>query len=186
MSCRNGNSGKGDIHTVREDKYTRDSILKEAKLRREKDKIIDVLEERVKVVIFALAGGNYAFYGDEVKEILSQANIFYVPGTPGFIQGVINVRGEIESVINLAALLGLPDSVKAVNSRILIAAGDEIRSGVLVESVEDVLDIPINSIKPPFSTLSQSLKGFITGEFIYSNKTVTLLSVRRIFEKISV
>ena len=168
------------------DKSKSDFVLEEAKLRREKDKIINIEEERVKVVIFTLSGGDYAFYGDEVKEILSQANIFYVPGTPRFIHGVINVRGEIESVINLAAFLGLPDSVKAANSRILIAAGDEIRSGVLVESVEDVLDIPVNSIKPPLPTLGQSIKGFIAGEFIYSNKTVTLLSVRRIFEKISV
>src|SRR5208337_5036116 len=118
----------------------RDFVLEEAKRRREKDKIINVEEERVKVVIFALAGGDYAFYGGEVKEILSQSNIFYVPGTPGFIHGVINVRGEIESVINLAAFLELPDRTKAVNSRILIAAVDGIRSGVLVESVEDVLD----------------------------------------------
>jgi purine-binding chemotaxis protein CheW len=168
------------------DKSKSDFVLEEAKLRREKDRIINIEEERVKVVIFTLSGGDYAFYGDEVKEILSHANIFYVPGTPGFIHGVINVRGEIESVINLAAFLGLPDSVKAVNSRILIAAGDEIRSGVLVESVEDVLDIPVNSVKPPLPTLGQSIKVFIAGEFIHSNKTVTLLSVRRIFEKMSV
>ncbi len=168
------------------DKHSRDFVLEEAKRRREKDEIVNVEEERVKVVIFALAGGDYAFYGSEVKEILSQSNIFYVPGTPGFIHGVINVRGEIESVINLAAFLGLPDSARAVNSRILIAVGEGIRSGVLVESVEDVLDIPVNSIKPPLATLSQSLKGFVTGEFIHGNKTVTLLSARRIFEKISV
>lgn len=152
----------------------------------QKPKIIDVEESKAKVVIFTLAGGEYAFFGSEVKEILSHANIFYVPGTPAFIEGVINVRGEIESVLNLTAFLGLPSSAKPGNSRILIAAGNEIRSGVLVDSVQDVLDIPESSIKPPLSTLADSIKGFIAGEFSYRDKTVTLLSVTRIFEKISI
>jgi purine-binding chemotaxis protein CheW len=168
------------------DKEKRELVLEEAKRRREKDRIVNVEADMTKVVIFTLAGGDYAFYGDEVKEILSHANIFYVPGTPGFISGVINVRGEIESVINLAAFLGLPDIVQTVNCRILIASGDEMRSGVLVESVEDVLDIPVNLIKPPLSTLSQSIRVFVTGEFVCGSKTVTLLSVKRIFEKISI
>ena len=168
------------------DKDRRDLVLEEAKRRREKDRIVNVEVERVKVVVFTLTGGDFAFYGNEVKEILSHANIFFVPGTPGFISGVINVRGEIESVINLAVFLGLQDIVQTGTCRILIAAGDEMRSGVLVESVEDVLDIPVSLIKPPLSTLSQSLKEFISGEFVCGNKTVTLLSVKRIFEKISI
>lgn len=152
----------------------------------EKAKIVDVEEAKKKVVIFVLAGGEYAFTGEEVREILSHANIFYVPGTPDFIEGVINVRGEIESVLNLSIFLGLPGGPNQVNSRILITAGNEIRSGVLVDSVLDVLDITESSIKPPLSTLSDSIKGFITGEFVHQNKTVTLLSVRKIFEKISI
>lgn len=162
-----------------------DLVLEGAKLRREKDKIISVEEEKVKLVVFTLSGALYAFYGSEVKEILAQANIFYVPGSPAFIHGVINVRGEIESVINLASFLELSDSGSAVNSRVLLAAGESMRSGVLVDSVEDVLDIPVSAIKPPLSTLSESLRGFIEGEFVHDGKTATLLSVKKIFDRVT-
>ena len=168
------------------DKFKSDLVLEEAKRRREKQRVVNVEEEKVKVVIFTLAGGRYAFYGCEVEEIFSRATIFYVPGAPDFIHGLINIRGDIESVINPNVFLGLPDSGKAQNSRILIASGEGIRSGVQVDSVEDVLDIPASSIKPPLSTLNASVREFVAGEFIHGDETVILLSAGKIFKKITV
>ncbi|MBF0558863.1 MAG: purine-binding chemotaxis protein CheW [Nitrospirae bacterium] len=164
-----------------------DLVLKEAERRREKNRIADVEEEKVKVVIFTLAGGWYAFSSGEIKEIISHANIFYVPGAPDFIHGLINIRGDIESVINLNMFLRLPDNVKAQSGRVLVAAVEGgIRSGILVDSVEDVLDIPASSVKSPLSTLNKSVREFVAGEFIHGRETVILLSVEKIFEKITV
>ena len=162
-----------------------DLILEEIMRRKEKEKIVNVEEKQVKVVIFSLRGEFYAFYGEYIKEILPLMTIHYVPGSPDFIPGVINVRGEIESVININRFLGLPDAPNPPGSRIALAVADGIRSGILVDSIEEVLDIPASLVKPPLDTLSKSIKEFVTGEFIHKEKLVTILDVGKIFGKIT-
>ena len=165
------------------DEHRTDNLVDALKKKRESSRLIDVDERKVKVVIFLLSSGLYAFYGEEVREILPAGNIFYVPGALENILGVINVRGDIESVINIHRVLGLPDSQKSGKSRIVIAQADDIRSGILVDSIEDVLDIPANSIRPPLSTIDISLKDFISGEIFYSNHNISILQAGTIFKK---
>ena len=169
-----------------DEKRKSDIILEEVKKRREREKIVDVEEERTKMVVFSLSDEYYAFYGDDIKEILPLVNIYYVPGSPDFILGVVNIRGDIESVLNISKFLGLPEPKQTKHSRIAVAARDDMRSGVLVDSIVDVIDVPVSSIKPPLSTLNSSIRDFVTGEMLYNNKNVTLLDVGKIFGKITV
>ena len=162
-----------------------DLILEEIMRRKEKERIVDVEEKKVKVVLFSLHGDFYAFYGEYIKEILPLMTIYYVPGSPEFILGVINVRGEIESVININRFLGLPDSVNSPSSRIALAVTDGIRSGILVDSIEEVLDVPASSVKPPLDTLLKSIKECVAGEFSHNGRLVTILDIGQIFGKIT-
>jgi purine-binding chemotaxis protein CheW len=162
-----------------------DLILKEIRKRKERDQIVDVEEKKVKVVIFSLQGESYAFYGEHIKEILPLMTVYFVPGAADYIPGVINNRGEIESVININRFLDLPDSTSTPGSRIALADTDGVRSGILVDSIEEVLDIPASAVKPPLDTLSKTIKEFVAGEFINNNKHVTILDVGKIFRKIS-
>jgi len=164
-------------------KQRTDDLLEEIKEKRKSNSIIDVDEKKIKVVVFSLSNGFYSFYGEEVREILPMCNIFYVPGAPEYILGVINVRGDIESVINIHRVLGLPDSKKLQKCRIVIAEADGIRSGILVDSIEDVLDIPANSIRPSLSTLDSSLKDFMSGETFCHNCNISILQAGAIFRK---
>ena len=157
-------------------------ILEQVKKRREEARILDVDEERVKLVVFTLLDRHYAFPGAEIKEILPLAKIAYVPGTPDYILGIINVRGDIESVLSGHGALGLPYSEPASGSRILIAESNGVRSGILVDSIEDVSDFPASSIRPPISILDSSIRDYVTGETSYNGKSTTVLSVERILK----
>lgn len=159
-------------------------ILDELKRRKIREKVIEVEEETLKAVIFSLLSELYAFKGPEVKEILPLVPVYYVPGSPDFIPGVINVRGDIESVINMNRLLGLPDSDPSVSNRIVIADSGAVRSGIIVDSVEDVIDIPASSIKPPIATLPAAIKDYIVGELMYRGRNVTVLDVGRLFGRL--
>jgi purine-binding chemotaxis protein CheW len=112
-------------------------------------------------------------------------SIFYVPGSPDFILGVINIRGDIESVIAINKFLGLSEPGVTQSSRIAIASTEEMRSGVLVDSIEDVVDIPVSALKLPIATLDQSQKEFVAGEFTYNEKNITLLDIGKIFGRIA-
>lgn len=160
-------------------------ILEEAKKRREKKKNVDVEEEKIKVVIFSLADKFCAFYGSDVKSILPYEEITYVPGCREFIMGIINVRGDIESVLNIHMFLDLPETEPASDSRLIIAAKENIRSAIFVDTVKDVIDIPKSAIKPPISTLGMAVREFVAGEFDYYGKNVTILDVGKIFGKIT-
>lgn len=168
-----------------DDKKRSDLIIKELKKRKEKEATVDVEKEHLKLVIFTLRGGLYAFPGSDVKEILPFMDIFPVPGAPDFIPGVINNRGDIESVINLNKFLGLPDSDRTPVSRIVMASKNGVRSGILVDQVLDVVDLPLNSIEPPLSTLDYAIMELVTGELIYNDRTVVMLDVSRLFERLA-
>ncbi len=164
-----------------------DRILEQLRKRSVREKVVDVEEEKVKLVIFSLADDYYAFYGGDVKEILlPPGDISYVPGAPDFVLGVINVRGDIESVVAINTFLSLPESKKTSQSRIAIAVKGGVRSGIMVDSIEDVLDVPVSGIKPPLSTLDAFKKECVTGEFIFNGKNVTVLDAGKIFGKLAV
>lgn len=158
-----------------------EQILDELKQKRPMEKTVEVEEDAVKVVIFSLPGGLYAFKGDEIKEILPLIPVYYVPGCPDFIPGVINVRGDIESVITINGFLGLPASKQSPASRIAIAKCGGVRSGVIVDSVEDVVDVPVSLIKPPIATLGEAAREFVAAELMYGRRSATLLDMAKIF-----
>jgi purine-binding chemotaxis protein CheW len=169
---------------VEELKNKSDIILDELKRRGSKGEIVNVDEAAVKLVVFSLQNGRYAFYGEGIKELLHVPDICYVPGTADFVLGVINVRGDIEAVLSMNKFLGLPDSEIALTSRIAIIEKNGIRAGVLMDAVEDVLDIPVSSVKEPLSTLNDAVKEYVAGEIIHKDKSVTILDAEKIFLKI--
>ncbi|EKO3556076.1 purine-binding chemotaxis protein CheW [Vibrio metschnikovii] len=106
---------------------------------------------------FLLNGEMYAFAILNVKEILEYGKVTPIPRMPKFIQGVINLRGEVVPVINLAHRFQI--EARAITKRTCIVIievdTDDQRQdlGVLVDSVSEVIDIPMSDIRaaPAFS-----------------------------------
>ena len=159
-------------------------ILDAVKLRKERARVIQIEEKTVQLVVILLAENYYAFYGEHIKEIVPVSDITYVPGMPAYILGVMNVRGEIESVLDVKNLLGLPATPFARQSRILIGEVNEVRSGLLVDSVEDVLEIPEDQILKPGSVLDAKQADYIVGETRYKGHELILLALGNIFENL--
>ena len=167
------------------EQFKSDRILEEVRRRKQKDEVVAVEEHKVKLVIFTLGTNFYALYGEDVKEILTALKIFPVPGTPKFILGIINVRGDIQSVIDINLFMGLPRTQTTTRSRIVIAENSGIRSGILVDSVEDVLDVSQSSIQKAISTLNDAVRYFVAGELPYKHHNVTVLDAGKLFEKMT-
>lgn len=162
-------------------------ILDAVKERQNRQRESEAVEEKtVNLVIFTLGEDFYGFYGEEIKEILPYEPVTFVPGCPDNLLGVINVRGDIESVVNLHLMMGLSSPGEPTRStRIVIASAEGIRSGILVDGVEDVLDVPHSHIKRPLATLDMAIREFaVGGETLYNEKYVTILDAGKIFSKI--
>ncbi|OGU06531.1 MAG: hypothetical protein A2075_08265 [Geobacteraceae bacterium GWC2_58_44] len=159
-------------------------ILNELKLRQRTKELVDVEEERVKVIIFTCAAKRYAFYGGDVREFLPACEISWVPGLPDYLPGLINVRGDIESVIDIRPFLG-EEKCDGFKGLIAMAVRGDFRSGVMIDSIEDVVDVPQSAIKPPLSTLNGAARDLVLGELEYGRGLVTLLDIGKLADKIS-
>ena len=153
-------------------------LLNEIKRRSRENDVLDVEDERVKIVIFTSGETRYAFYGADIREILSACEISWVPGLPEYLPGLINVRGDIESVVDMRLFLGgkRSDPKKCL---IVMAVRGNFRSGILVDSMEDVVDIPLNAIKPPLATLGGITRELAAGEVEHGGGVITLLDVEK-------
>lgn len=161
-----------------------EQILDELKRRQRTREVVDVEEVRVKVVIFVCGDNRYAFYGTDIREILPTCEISWVPCLPDYLPGLINVRGDIESVIDIRTFLG-EETVDYNKHLIAMAVRGDFHSGVLIDSIEDVVDIPVSSIHPPLATLNGAARDLVSGEIDYGSTMVTLLDIEKLAAKIS-
>ncbi len=144
--------------------------------------IVNVDEAEIKLVIFELSQQYFAFHGDRILEILAQAEVFFVPGCPSSLEGVINVRGDIESVIRPHALLNLPTAGSPLTqSSILLGRGSTMSSGIRVDRVLDVVDVPHSSIRPPPATLPEHLRALVLGVLQFQKQQVVVLDLEKMF-----
>jgi purine-binding chemotaxis protein CheW len=162
-----------------EEQLKSEQILDELRKRQGTKEVVDVEEERVKVVIFICGQNRYAFYGTDIREIFPTCDISWVPGLPDYLPGLINVRGDIESVIDIRHFLG---EEKDENCKCLIAMAvrGNFHSGVMIESIEDVVDIPLSTIHPPLATLNGAVRDLVIGEIEYGGKTISLLDIGKL------
>jgi len=154
-------------------------------LRREANQdIVNVDEPLVKLVVFELSGERFAFHGERIREILAHTEVFFVPGCPASLEGVINVRGDIESVIRPHEMLQLPDHAAPEPGRassILLGQGGGIRSGIRVDRVIDVMDVLHSDIQPPPASLPEHMRSLVLGVLRVGGQAVALLDLDRMF-----
>lgn len=144
----------------------------------------NVEEEMSKVVIFISGKNRYALYGRNIKEILPPTPISWIPGLPEYLPGLINVRGDIESVIDISHFLGEEES-PLERKLIAMAEVDGFRSGIMIDEVLDVVDVPLSDIKPPLTTLSGVVRDLVIGEIEHGGKAVTFLDIGKLAAKIA-
>ncbi|MEO5372653.1 MAG: chemotaxis protein CheW [Alphaproteobacteria bacterium] len=157
-----------------------DDVL--ARRRGEAGTIVDVDEPHLKLVVFSLDGDWYAFHGERIREVLADCPVFFLPGCPPSLEGVINVRGEIESVLLLRSILGYPETADTANSRILIGQGKAMRSGIRVDRVEDVVDLPASRLEAPPHTIPDHLAALVLGLVSFGGRYVSVLDLERLFD----
>src|SRR5436190_9375253 len=108
---------------------------------------------RTQYLSFVLAGEEYAVDILRVKEIIEYNSLMRVPGMPESVRGVINLRGRVVPVVDLARRFGLPESVITPRSSIVIveigSAEGDVVIGVITDSVSTVLDLDADRIQLP-------------------------------------
>ena len=133
---------------------------------------------------FMLSGEMYAVGILNVKEIIEYGQLTEIPMMPAFIRGVINLRGSVVPVIDLAARFGGQQTEVSRRTCIVIIeiGGDEERHdiGVVVDAVSEVLEVSSADIEPAPSFGAKIRADFIDGMGKIGGKFVIILSIQRV------
>ena len=148
-----------------------------------KDEIQDTFNER-QIVVFEIAGEEFGVDIDKVKEIIRWEEITRIPNTPPYIRGVINLRGNIIVINDLAMKLGLPSKEVDKDTRILIVEVNGNTVGMIVDSATEVIRLGDDKIqKPPSMVNSEIDHSFIEGVGLLDEKRLlTLLNLSKVLD----
>ncbi len=120
-------------------------------------------DDELFVIEFILGKEVYAFENEYVREVITLTKYTAIPGLPSFILGVVNVRGEIISVINLKKLINLPEKGIGELNKIVILENENMEFGVLADSIIGMRNIKSGSVQESMSGISDMLKEFLYG-----------------------
>ena len=134
---------------------------------------------------FKLEEELFAINVSKVFEILAFRKITKVPHSPVYMRGVINLRGSVLPVIDTRLRFGMPPVSETVNTCILvldIAIRDEtVMLGIIADTVQEVVEIPFEEIKPAPALGSKFKAEFIQGMWKVGDEFMMILDVDRIF-----
>lgn len=117
-----------------------------------------------------------------VHEIVRVPEITSVPDSPGCVQGVINLRGKIVSVVDLRRRFGQKETKPNKKNRILVTEVAGKLVGLIVDSASEVLKIPENEIELP-PVFDQGESNYVTGVGKLNGRLIILIDLNKILQK---
>ena len=140
--------------------------------------------DRTQFLTFSLSGGEYAIAVLRVREIIEHEEVTRVPSTPAFLRGVINLRGSVVPVVDLARKFRMPESPVTKRTCIIIveveSENGRIVLGVLADAVNQVVEFRPEEIEPPPSFGTPIRVDFLRGLGKLNGEFVLILDTDRV------
>ena len=129
----------------------------------------------MQIVVFKLGDEHFAVETERVQGINDIMGITKLPKAPAYIKGLINLRGNIKSLVDIDLLLDVNSSAEQQNIIILTVEDEEI--GITVDEVEEVLDIDEKSIQ---KMDNEQVSPYIKGILKYEDKLLTIIDIDKL------
>lgn len=127
-------------------------------------------------IAFRIAGQDFCFDIMSVREIRGWTPATVLPHAPDFVKGVINLRGAVVPIVDLAARLDLDVPEPTSRNVIIIAQLDGPVVGLLVDAVSDILSVSDDEVQPPPDLASEG-SDVLSGIFTRNEKMIRLLNL---------
>lgn len=140
-------------------------------------------QEQLELVEFLLAYETYALELHYVREVYPLKELTLLPDTPAFLAGIINVRGQIVSIVDLKKFFNLPDKGLTDLNKVIIVNDGHMEFGLLVDAVPGIRRIPLLEMQPPLPTLQgvrQEYSRGVTSQHLVILDAAKILSDARI------
>lgn len=139
----------------------------------------DVEEDQY--LVFVTKGQEFAIQGMRVTEISAPMPMTKVPGTRPYIEGIINLRGRLVSVIDFRKKFGFEPKGSDEDTRIMMVEYGGYPIGVIVDQVEEVIKIPGEKVQGlPEGIAAPASEKFIKGVGMLENRLIILLDADKL------
>jgi len=155
------------------------------------DKKAKTIVKKHQLIVFKLAGQEYALFIDQIKEVVITPNITPVPLTPRYIKGVANVRGDILAIADLEERFDLkPQEIDKSqidtkkNNFTLVIASEQIKMGLLVRDLPNTLTVlETDMIQPSMIYEHEEEKNYILSIVKLQERLIIVIDLNRIILK---
>ena len=114
-------------------------------------------------LVFTLAGERYAVPTDDVDDVQPLRDLTPLPLTPPFLRGIVNVRGQLIGVIDLKRFFDLPEAGITDLHRVILLRSDEVKLGLLADTIEGVMAIDTERMHTAPTTLTGIRAEYVQG-----------------------
>ena len=127
-------------------------------------RVVEVGEgEGMQLVVFSLANETYGIPTDYVREVQPLRDVSPVPCTPGFVVGVVNIRGSIHSVVDIRQFFGVPKQEITDLTKVILVNAAGLEVGILADDVSGAMNVPLAEIKPPLAAQATVKEEYVQG-----------------------
>lgn len=130
-------------------------------------------------VIFNINGENFGIEITQVKEIIKPMEIFKVPNTPDYIEGLINLRGKVHTVFNLRKKFNLPALAFDDNTKIIIVNVNSMMVGFIVDEVNEIVRVEDEDIENTPQAIASANSRYVTGVAKIGERIILLLDLSK-------
>jgi len=138
------------------------------------------VQEQIQCVTFTLEDETYGINVMQVQEVLREIEVAPVPGAPYYVIGIINLRGNVVSVIDARKRFGLPTIESSDLSRIIVIEVKQHIVGILVDSVAEVVDIKPEEIETAPNVGTDETSRYIDGVVSRGDKLLILVDLNKL------
>ena len=130
-----------------------------------------------KVVAFRIGAQEFCVDIMSVREIRCWTPTTTLPHTPNFVRGVINLRGFVLPIIDLASRFGFPPTEPTAQHVIIVTQIANRTVGLLVDAVSDILTVTDDLVQPTPDIVSDMVETFVRGVFLVDGRMISLVAL---------
>jgi purine-binding chemotaxis protein CheW len=138
------------------------------------------MSRELHIVGFQVGRETYGVPITSLHEIVRVPEITAVPDAPDYLEGVINLRGKIVSVMDLRKRFGEKQATVKKHNRILVVEHSGRLAGLIVDSASEVLKIPADAVEPPPAVFQEGGLNCVTGLGKVAGRLVVLLDMSKL------
>ena len=147
------------------------------------EQLANDMQGQMQYVTFTLEDEVYGINVMQVQEVLREIEVAPVPGAPHYVTGIINLRGNVVSVIDARTRFGLPPRESTPLTRIIVIEAQQQIIGILVDSVAEVVDIEVSEIETAPNVGNEETARYIDGVVSRDEKLLILVDLNKLLSE---